>query len=183
MESKQRRLRLALNYYIFPPQESIHLQLSSFPSLQEEDKSRKDDSEKEKEKDKNRDKPSEKSKIRMLSKGELEHHFITLLNWGTSTAGRHCKLNTSFHPQAFCTYFPEWSCMCKRKEKKKGKKNLIVFWVFCPCSLICVARDVIFSITSFFEFTFESPVLRDKRREKGKSNLLLHSGSLTTDLD
>ncbi|XP_049995596.1 cAMP-regulated phosphoprotein 21 isoform X5 [Alexandromys fortis] len=49
-------------------QESIHLQLSSFPSLQEEDKSRKDDSEKEKEKDKNRDKPSEKSKIRMLSK-------------------------------------------------------------------------------------------------------------------
>ncbi|XP_075820461.1 cAMP-regulated phosphoprotein 21 isoform X3 [Microtus pennsylvanicus] len=49
-------------------QEFIHLQLSSFPSLQEEDKSRKDDSEKEKEKDKNRDKPSEKSKIRMLSK-------------------------------------------------------------------------------------------------------------------
>nr|XP_048279535.1 cAMP-regulated phosphoprotein 21 isoform X2 [Myodes glareolus] len=49
-------------------QESIHLQLSSFPSLQEEDKSRKDDSEREKEKDKNRDKPSEKSKIRMLSK-------------------------------------------------------------------------------------------------------------------
>ncbi|XP_026634733.1 cAMP-regulated phosphoprotein 21 isoform X4 [Microtus ochrogaster] len=49
-------------------QESIPLQLSSFPSLQEEDKSRKDDSEKEKEKDKNRDKPSEKSKIRMLSK-------------------------------------------------------------------------------------------------------------------
>lgn len=49
-------------------QEFIHLQLSSFPSLQEEDKSRKDDSEREKEKDKNRDKPSEKSKIRMLSK-------------------------------------------------------------------------------------------------------------------
>ncbi|XP_057624301.1 cAMP-regulated phosphoprotein 21 isoform X6 [Chionomys nivalis] len=49
-------------------QESIHLQLSRFPSLQEEDKSRKDDSEKEKEKDKNRDKPSEKAKIRMLSK-------------------------------------------------------------------------------------------------------------------
>ncbi|XP_059123133.1 cAMP-regulated phosphoprotein 21 isoform X8 [Peromyscus eremicus] len=48
-------------------QESIHLQLSSFPSLQEEDKSRKDDSEREKEKDKNRDK-SEKPKIRMLSK-------------------------------------------------------------------------------------------------------------------
>uniref|UniRef100_A0A8C2LYM4 Cyclic AMP-regulated phosphoprotein, 21 n=1 Tax=Cricetulus griseus TaxID=10029 RepID=A0A8C2LYM4_CRIGR len=49
-------------------QESIHLQLSSFPSLQEEAKPRKDDSEKEKEKDKNRDKPSEKPKIRMLSK-------------------------------------------------------------------------------------------------------------------
>uniref|UniRef100_A0A8C6G355 cAMP regulated phosphoprotein 21 n=1 Tax=Moschus moschiferus TaxID=68415 RepID=A0A8C6G355_MOSMO len=49
-------------------QESIHLQLSSFPSLQEEDKSRKDDSEKEKEKDKNKDKTSEKPKIRMLSK-------------------------------------------------------------------------------------------------------------------
>ncbi|XP_019063799.1 cAMP-regulated phosphoprotein 21 isoform X7 [Fukomys damarensis] len=49
-------------------QESIHLQLSSFPSLQEEEKSRKDDSEREKEKDKNKDKSSEKSKIRMLSK-------------------------------------------------------------------------------------------------------------------
>nr|XP_051714900.1 cAMP-regulated phosphoprotein 21 isoform X15 [Oryctolagus cuniculus] len=49
-------------------QESIHLQLSSFPSLQEEDKSRKDDSEREKEKDKNKDKSSEKPKIRMLSK-------------------------------------------------------------------------------------------------------------------
>ncbi|XP_021408923.2 cAMP-regulated phosphoprotein 21 isoform X9 [Lonchura striata] len=49
-------------------QESIQLQLSSFPSLQEEDKSIKDDSEKEKEKDKNKDRNSEKSKIRMLSK-------------------------------------------------------------------------------------------------------------------
>ncbi|XP_070247851.1 cAMP-regulated phosphoprotein 21 isoform X2 [Myotis yumanensis] len=49
-------------------QESIHLQLSSFPSLQEEDKSRKDDPEREKEKDKNKDKSSEKPKIRMLSK-------------------------------------------------------------------------------------------------------------------
>ncbi|NXD39687.1 ARP21 protein, partial [Copsychus sechellarum] len=49
-------------------QESIQLQLSSFPSLQEEDKSGKDDFEKEKEKDKNKDKSSEKSKIRMLSK-------------------------------------------------------------------------------------------------------------------
>ncbi|XP_054129284.1 cAMP-regulated phosphoprotein 21 isoform X13 [Melozone crissalis] len=49
-------------------QESIQLQLSSFPSLQEEDKSSKDDSEKEKEKDKNKDKNSEKGKIRMLSK-------------------------------------------------------------------------------------------------------------------
>ncbi|XP_031201399.1 cAMP-regulated phosphoprotein 21 isoform X13 [Mastomys coucha] len=49
-------------------QESIHLQLSSFPSLQEEDKSRKDDSEREKEKDKNREKLSERPKIRMLSK-------------------------------------------------------------------------------------------------------------------
>ncbi|NXN99376.1 ARP21 protein, partial [Rhinopomastus cyanomelas] len=49
-------------------QESIQLQLSSFPSLQEEDKSSKDDSEKEKEKDKNKDKNSEKAKIRMLSK-------------------------------------------------------------------------------------------------------------------
>ncbi|NWR53412.1 ARP21 protein, partial [Regulus satrapa] len=49
-------------------QVSIQLQLSSFPSLQEEDKSSKDDSEKEKEKDKNKDKNSEKSKIRMLSK-------------------------------------------------------------------------------------------------------------------
>ncbi|XP_069715978.1 cAMP-regulated phosphoprotein 21 isoform X10 [Phaenicophaeus curvirostris] len=49
-------------------QESIQLQLSSFSSLQEEDKSSKDDSEKEKEKDKNKDKNSEKTKIRMLSK-------------------------------------------------------------------------------------------------------------------
>ncbi|XP_062986116.1 cAMP-regulated phosphoprotein 21 isoform X3 [Elgaria multicarinata webbii] len=51
-------------------QESIQLQLSTFPSLQEEDKSSKDDSEKEKEKDKNKEKDrnSEKSKIRMLSK-------------------------------------------------------------------------------------------------------------------
>ncbi|XP_034339874.1 cAMP-regulated phosphoprotein 21 isoform X9 [Arvicanthis niloticus] len=49
-------------------QESIHLQLSSFPSLQEEDKSRKDDSEREKEKEKNREKLSERPKIRMLSK-------------------------------------------------------------------------------------------------------------------
>ncbi|XP_036777457.2 cAMP-regulated phosphoprotein 21 isoform X15 [Manis pentadactyla] len=49
-------------------QESIHLQLSSFPSLQEDDKSRKDDSDREKEKDKNKDKTSEKPKIRMLSK-------------------------------------------------------------------------------------------------------------------
>ncbi|NXL36938.1 ARP21 protein, partial [Glaucidium brasilianum] len=49
-------------------QESIQLHLSSFPSLQEEDKSSKDDSEKEKEKDKNKDKNSEKNKIRMLSK-------------------------------------------------------------------------------------------------------------------
>ncbi|XP_022409624.1 cAMP-regulated phosphoprotein 21 isoform X3 [Delphinapterus leucas] len=49
-------------------QESIHLQLSSFPSLQEDDKSRKDDSEREKEKDKNKDKTCEKPKIRMLSK-------------------------------------------------------------------------------------------------------------------
>ncbi|XP_016054356.1 PREDICTED: cAMP-regulated phosphoprotein 21 [Miniopterus natalensis] len=49
-------------------QESIHLQLSSFPSLQEDDKSRKDDSEREKEQDKNKDKSSEKPKIRMLSK-------------------------------------------------------------------------------------------------------------------
>ncbi|NWH66564.1 ARP21 protein, partial [Geococcyx californianus] len=51
-------------------QESIQLQLSSFTSLQEEDKSSKDDSEKEKEKDKSKekDKNSEKAKIRMLSK-------------------------------------------------------------------------------------------------------------------
>ncbi|KAM6449720.1 cAMP-regulated phosphoprotein 21 isoform 2-T5 [Liasis olivaceus] len=51
-------------------QESIQLQLSSFPSLREEDKSSKDDSEKEKEKDKNKEKDrnSEKPKIRMLSK-------------------------------------------------------------------------------------------------------------------
>ncbi|XP_059123139.1 cAMP-regulated phosphoprotein 21 isoform X13 [Peromyscus eremicus] len=50
-----------------PGGDSHQDQLSSFPSLQEEDKSRKDDSEREKEKDKNRDK-SEKPKIRMLSK-------------------------------------------------------------------------------------------------------------------
>ncbi|XP_060542046.1 cAMP-regulated phosphoprotein 21 isoform X4 [Pantherophis guttatus] len=51
-------------------QESIQLQLSSFPNLREEDKSSKDDSEKEKEKDKNKEKDrnSEKTKIRMLSK-------------------------------------------------------------------------------------------------------------------
>ncbi|KFQ57005.1 cAMP-regulated phosphoprotein 21 [Nestor notabilis] len=51
-------------------QESIQLQLSSFPSLQEEDKYNKDDSEKEKEKERNKekDKNSEKNKIRMLSK-------------------------------------------------------------------------------------------------------------------
>ncbi|XP_038616032.1 cAMP-regulated phosphoprotein 21 isoform X2 [Tachyglossus aculeatus] len=51
-------------------QESIQLQLSRFPSLQEDDKSSKDDLEKEKEKDKNKekDKSSEKAKIRMLSK-------------------------------------------------------------------------------------------------------------------
>ncbi|XP_062353543.1 cAMP-regulated phosphoprotein 21 isoform X13 [Cinclus cinclus] len=52
-----------------PGAENLHdSQLSSFPSLQEEDKSSKDGSEKEKEKDKNKDKNSEKSKIRMLSK-------------------------------------------------------------------------------------------------------------------
>ncbi|XP_013928019.1 PREDICTED: cAMP-regulated phosphoprotein 21-like isoform X2 [Thamnophis sirtalis] len=52
-------------------QESIQLQLSSFPNLREEDKSSKDDSEKEKEKDKNKEKNrnSEKTKISMLSKG------------------------------------------------------------------------------------------------------------------
>ncbi|XP_061222135.1 cAMP-regulated phosphoprotein 21 isoform X9 [Neopsephotus bourkii] len=51
-------------------QESIQLHLSSFPSLQEEDKSSKDESEKEKEKERNKDKDknSEKTKIRMLSK-------------------------------------------------------------------------------------------------------------------
>ncbi|NXP11486.1 ARP21 protein, partial [Thinocorus orbignyianus] len=51
-------------------QESIQLQLSSFPSLQEEDKPCKDDSEKEKEKEKSKEKEknSEKTKIRMLSK-------------------------------------------------------------------------------------------------------------------
>ncbi|XP_074844291.1 cAMP-regulated phosphoprotein 21 isoform X2 [Carettochelys insculpta] len=49
-------------------QESVQLQLSSFPSLQEEDKTSKDDSEKEKEKDKNKEKNCEKPKIRMLSK-------------------------------------------------------------------------------------------------------------------
>ncbi|XP_061320334.1 cAMP-regulated phosphoprotein 21 isoform X17 [Pezoporus flaviventris] len=49
-------------------QESIQLHLSSFPSLQEEDKSSKDESEKEKEKERNKDKNSEKIKIRMLSK-------------------------------------------------------------------------------------------------------------------
>ncbi|KAM5280379.1 cAMP-regulated phosphoprotein 21 isoform 15-T15 [Ctenodactylus gundi] len=51
-----------------PGGENIQDQLSSFSSLQEEDKSRKDDSEREKEKDKNKDKTSEKPKIRMLSK-------------------------------------------------------------------------------------------------------------------
>ncbi|NP_001372425.1 cAMP-regulated phosphoprotein 21 isoform 13 [Homo sapiens] len=51
-----------------PGGESLQDQLSSFSSLQEEDKSRKDDSEREKEKDKNKDKTSEKPKIRMLSK-------------------------------------------------------------------------------------------------------------------
>ncbi|KAM6169770.1 cAMP-regulated phosphoprotein 21 isoform 19-T19 [Rhynchocyon petersi] len=51
-----------------PGGEALQDQLSSFPSLQEDDKSRKDDSEREKEKDKNKDKTSEKSKIRMLSK-------------------------------------------------------------------------------------------------------------------
>lgn len=55
----------------FFQQEPIQLQLSSFPSLQEEDKSSKDASEKEKEKDKKeKDRNSEKPKIRMLSKGE-----------------------------------------------------------------------------------------------------------------
>lgn len=65
----------------FPQQESIHLQLSSFPSLREDDKSRKDDSEREKEKDKNKDKTSEKPKIRMLSKGECEHVSLTYWIW------------------------------------------------------------------------------------------------------
>ncbi|XP_065741917.1 cAMP-regulated phosphoprotein 21 isoform X13 [Phocoena phocoena] len=51
-----------------PGGESLQDQLSSFPSLQEDDKSRKDDSEREKEKDKNKDKTCEKPKIRMLSK-------------------------------------------------------------------------------------------------------------------
>ncbi|XP_039699354.1 cAMP-regulated phosphoprotein 21 isoform X13 [Pteropus medius] len=51
-----------------PGGENLQDQLSSFPSLQEDDKSRKDDSEREKEKDKNKDKSSEKPKIRMLSK-------------------------------------------------------------------------------------------------------------------
>ncbi|XP_075405045.1 cAMP-regulated phosphoprotein 21 isoform X13 [Tenrec ecaudatus] len=51
-----------------PGGDSLQDQLSSFPSLQEDDKSRKDDSEKEKDKDKNKDKTSEKPKIRMLSK-------------------------------------------------------------------------------------------------------------------
>uniref|UniRef100_A0A2I3GMK1 cAMP regulated phosphoprotein 21 n=1 Tax=Nomascus leucogenys TaxID=61853 RepID=A0A2I3GMK1_NOMLE len=63
----QRRLE-AQNQERRKSKESIHLQLSSFSSLQEEDKSRKDDSEREKEKDKNKDKTSEKPKIRMLSK-------------------------------------------------------------------------------------------------------------------
>ncbi|KAM9025228.1 cAMP-regulated phosphoprotein 21 isoform 3-T4 [Ara ararauna] len=51
-------------------QESIQLHLSSFPSLQEDDKTSKDESEKEKEKERNKekDKNSEKTKIRMLSK-------------------------------------------------------------------------------------------------------------------
>uniref|UniRef100_A0A8D0Q9T1 cAMP regulated phosphoprotein 21 n=1 Tax=Sus scrofa TaxID=9823 RepID=A0A8D0Q9T1_PIG len=63
----QRRLA-AQNQERRKSKESVHLQLSSFPSLQEDDKSRKDDSEREKEKDKNKDKTSEKPKIRMLSK-------------------------------------------------------------------------------------------------------------------
>lgn len=62
--------------YFSPQQESIHLQLSSFPSIQEEEKSRKDDTEREK--DKNKDKISEKPKIRMLSKGESENIFFNL---------------------------------------------------------------------------------------------------------
>lgn len=74
-------LNLALNLSLFfSQQESIQLQLSSFPSLQEEDKSNKDDSEKEKDKDKNKekDKNSEK-KIRMLSKGELKNIKIVIV--------------------------------------------------------------------------------------------------------
>lgn len=65
-------LALKLLFFFSSQQESIQLQLSSFPSLQEEDKTNKDDSEKEKEKDKNKDKSSDKNKIRMLSKGEFE---------------------------------------------------------------------------------------------------------------
>ncbi|XP_069071030.1 cAMP-regulated phosphoprotein 21 isoform X3 [Pleurodeles waltl] len=51
-------------------QESIHLQLSTSPSLQEDDKCIKDESEKEKEKEKNKekDKSCEKNKLRALSK-------------------------------------------------------------------------------------------------------------------
>ncbi|XP_078544420.1 cAMP-regulated phosphoprotein 21 isoform X4 [Lissotriton helveticus] len=51
-------------------QDSIHLQLSTTPSLQEDDKCIKDDSEKEKEKEKNKekDKSCEKIKLRALSK-------------------------------------------------------------------------------------------------------------------
>lgn len=86
-------------WYFFPQQESIHLQLSSFPSLQEEDKSRKDDSEREKEKDKNREKLSERPKIRMLSKGESAKHFLTLLIMDTRKAKRHCKPTPMFTAQ------------------------------------------------------------------------------------
>lgn len=82
-----RVLNLAHNLSIFfSQQESIQLQLSSFPSLQEEDKSSKDDSEKEKEKDKNKDKNSEKSKIRMLSKGELKNIYYNY----------HCRKGCTF---------------------------------------------------------------------------------------
>lgn len=66
----------------FFQQESIQLQLSSFPNLREEDKSSKDDSEKEKEKDKNKEKDrnSEKTKIRMLSKGE-QKYYLVIYTW------------------------------------------------------------------------------------------------------
>ncbi|XP_074140703.1 cAMP-regulated phosphoprotein 21 isoform X9 [Sminthopsis crassicaudata] len=49
-------------------QESVHLQLSRLPSLQEDEKSRKEDSERDREKEKHKDKAWEKSKVRMLSK-------------------------------------------------------------------------------------------------------------------